>query len=243
MTEAVKKPKMPEGLFGMPNVTLQTPISENRAFYSSSINPFNKDTAAGIAWDVGKSGGIVDRRLAEKAIKQGFPAELLVSSSGTSSGWTSRPDYGSLTPQTLPVTNTPSQTAPNPNPWGNNPQTGGYWPNSQGWPSQPVFPYPQQPQTFPKQKSKVEYSPEQIKGRFCAHVIATTGDATHTGLLFVKKCGAWKILEYNGNKLVGGGIGSFEDMLKSGELKLVIINTIYDADRVEQNDEMDLEIS
>jgi hypothetical protein len=119
-----------------------------------------------------------------------------------------------------------------------------------GWPQQliPYAPSPFTPATqSPPQKAvetKPNYKPEELHGRFCAYVIATIGDKEYTGILFVKKCGYWKILEYNGHKLVGGGAGTFEDMLRSGELKLSVILTIYDADRIEKNgDEMDLEIS
>jgi hypothetical protein len=71
----------------------------------------------------------------------------------------------------------------------------------------------------------------------------TYNGVEHTGVLFVKKCGHWKLLEFNGTKLTGGTVGSFDKLIKDGSLKIMVHHTIFDADRVEPTigaDELEL---
>jgi hypothetical protein len=90
---------------------------------------------------------------------------------------------------------------------------------------------------------KQEYTAEEFKGRFCAVVTITCKrvDTPYTGVIFVKKCGHWKLMDFNGNKLVGGKAGSFEEQLRSGQIKIEIHKTLYDAEPPKL-DNMDLEI-
>jgi hypothetical protein len=48
-------------------------------------------------------------------------------------------------------------------------------------------------------------------------------------------------MDFNGNKLCGGKAGSFEELLRSGQMKIEIHKTLYDAEPP-QMDNMDLEI-
>jgi len=127
-------------------------------------------------------------------------------------------------------------------PWSNQPasQQTGYWSQS----PQPDWLHPSEtiPQqivdgTVPEQKpksKKQEFSPEDHKGKFCAvaTVTITHGDITieHTGVLFVKKCGHWKLMEFNGDKLGGGNAGSYEGDIRKGRMKIEIHKTLYDAE-------------
>jgi hypothetical protein len=125
-------------------------------------------------------------------------------------------------------------------PWSNQPasQQTGYWSQQPNW-LNPSGTIPQQivndtvPEQKPKSK-KQEFSPEDHKGKFCAVATVTTthGDITieHTGVLFVKKCGHWKLMEFNGDKLGGGNAGSFEGDIRKGRMKIEIHKTIYDAE-------------
>jgi hypothetical protein len=101
-------------------------------------------------------------------------------------------------------------------------------------------------ETKPPATAKKEvFDPEQHRGKFCAAVTIVTNDAgiraEHTGVLFVRKCGHWKLCGYNGDKLAGGSVGSFEELTKSGRLVVTIHSVIYDDDRIKL-DEGDLEI-
>ena len=78
---------------------------------------------------------------------------------------------------------------------------------------------------------KQQFNPEDHQGKYCAHVTLTYHGVEHTGILFVKKCGHWKLLEYNGAKLAGGNSGSFEAECKKGVLKITVLHVLYDADK------------
>jgi hypothetical protein len=79
--------------------------------------------------------------------------------------------------------------------------------------------------------AKQQFNPEDHQGKYCAHVHLTYHGVEHTGILFVKKCGHWKLLEYNGAKIAGGNSGSFEAECKKGILKIEVIHVLYDADK------------
>jgi hypothetical protein len=91
--------------------------------------------------------------------------------------------------------------------------------------------------TEKQEPKKQEFSPEDLKGKFCAVVTATfsSGGVTfeHTGVLFVKKCGHWKLMDFNGDKLGGGTAGSFEGNIEKGKMKIEVHKIIYDADKIE----------
>jgi hypothetical protein len=141
-------------------------------------------------------------------------------------------------------------------PWSNQPasQQTGYWSQSTqpDW-LHPSGTIPQQivndtvPEQKPKSK-KQEFSVEDHRGKFCAVATVTTthGDITieHTGVLFVKKCGHWKLMEFNGDKLGGGNAGSFEGDIRKGRMKIEVHKILYDAEYVEPELGVDeLEIS
>lgn len=217
-----------------PNGTTRHPV------FNAAKNPFNDNTAAGIAWGVSKTGGVIDSGMARTAVQQGFPVSAL-----------NTPTRSQINGKEYSTTTTPISSLP-PKEYFSPLSGESYYypqqqppdPSSSGW-----IPYgtgSNIPQTFPWTMTSVkpkEHNPEEIKGVFCAYVIAKVGDAQHTGVLFVKKCGFWKILEHNGHKVAGGGAGTFEDMVRSGELKLTVILTIYDADSIEETEETDLEIT
>ena len=83
----------------------------------------------------------------------------------------------------------------------------------------------------PEPTKKQQFNPDDHRGKFCAHVAATHNGVEITGILFVKQCGHWKILEYNGNKRAGGTSGSFDAECKKGTLKITILHVLYDVDK------------
>ena len=232
-SDTIKKWKAITGMYGMPNVFSQNAHLSSVQFTTEwkkegNVNPFSaqETPSANIAWEVSKTGGVVDPNVAKKAVEQGFNPKLFV------------PEQPGIS-QPLQTSNS-DNTGYFPN-WQQQPQTNNPWITQQ----QQVFPYTggiYNPPT-PQVEKKPEYKPEDFHGRFCAYVLATVGDKQYTGVLFVKRCGSWKLLEYNGHKVAGGGVGTFEDMLRSGDLKLTVILTIYDADRIEKTDDTDLEIT
>jgi hypothetical protein len=100
-------------------------------------------------------------------------------------------------------------------------------------------------QDVAEESKKEEFNPEDHKGRFCAVVTILIDSAgvsvEHNGVLFVKKCGHWKLLDFNGNKLAGGTAGSFEGDVKKGRLKIDVHRVLFDAD-APVIEETDLEI-
>jgi len=88
-----------------------------------------------------------------------------------------------------------------------------------------------QSSSTPQQPVKQQFNPDDHKGKFCAHVTLTYHDVEHTGILFVKQCGHWKLMEYNGNKLAGGTSGSFDALCKNGTLKITVLQVLFDADK------------
>lgn len=79
--------------------------------------------------------------------------------------------------------------------------------------------------------AKEQFNPDDHRGKFCAHVTAIYKGVELTGILFVKQCGHWKILEYNGNKRAGGTSGSFEAECKKGTLQITVLHVLFDADK------------
>ena len=79
-------------------------------------------------------------------------------------------------------------------------------------------------------------------GKYCALVELTLNSVKHKGVLFVRKCGHWKLLDFAGNRIAGGSEGSYDNQIKDGSLKIKILTVIHDIERVEQTDNMDLEI-
>lgn len=81
-----------------------------------------------------------------------------------------------------------------------------------------------QVQTIPHINFKVD----DHKCKYCAVVEFTRPfmDLTpepRVGVIFVKKCGYWSFRDYNGNKLDGGDIGTYDELIKAGT---IIINEI-----------------
>lgn len=91
--------------------------------------------------------------------------------------------------------------------------------------------------TAPVSSKKQEFDPEQHKGKFCAVATINHYGAEHKGILFVKKCGHWKICGFNGDQLGGGTAGSFERDLKNGSLKITVHTVLYDEDAVTWDEE------
>ena len=129
---------------------------------------------------------------------------------------------------------------------GNGGSSGSYTPISPQ-PYQPSYEYDtphwnHSPVTTPIlniESKKQEFSPEDYRSKFCAVVTITFIDESisnpleHTGVLFVRKCGHWKLCDYSGNKLAGGTAGSFERDLEKGRMKIEVHKMLYDADYVE----------
>lgn len=122
-------------------------------------------------------------------------------------------------------------------PWTSQPasQQTGYWSTA----PQPDWLHPSRTgdDTPPQQKpvsKKQEFTADDWRGKFCALCTITFKEGIeHKGILFVKKCGHWKLLEFNGSKIAGGTAGSFETELKKGRMKIEVHKTLYDADYVE----------
>lgn len=157
-----------------------------------------------------------------------FKRVAAVTASGTGGGGSNNINYS-------PTSN---QYPPN---WWDNQQAPYYY----QWENTPnTYPYPSQTQQIPvkqEEKKKQEFKPEDHKGKFCAIVTLTHHGIERRGILFVKKCGHWKLCEYNGDKIAGGTAGSFENELKEGTLKITVHQTIY-TDAPQETSEDDLEI-
>jgi hypothetical protein len=68
----------------------------------------------------------------------------------------------------------------------------------------PVIP----PQTQ-EEPRKPKYTSEQLKGKFVAYATIRLNDVEHTGILFVRKCGAWKLIDCKTmNRVAGGSEGA-----------------------------------
>jgi len=88
------------------------------------------------------------------------------------------------------------------------------------------------PKQEPEPPKKQEFNPDDHKGKFCAVADIIFMGISHTGVLFVKKCGHWKLLDFNGNKLAGGTAGSFDGLIKKGQLNVTVQKTLYDVNNV-----------
>jgi hypothetical protein len=156
-----------------------------------------------------------------------------VSASGYGGGGYSSGSGGSNNINYQPTTN----QYPN---WGQQQQAPYYY----QWDTTPnSYPISSAPQQTPQKEEpkKQEFKPEDYKGKFCAIVTLEHHGKEHRGVLFVKKCGHWKLCGYNGGKLAGGTSGSFETELKAGTLKITVHQTIY-TDAPPETSENDLEI-
>jgi hypothetical protein len=85
-------------------------------------------------------------------------------------------------------------------------------------------------QETPQESKKQEFTAEDWKGKFCAVATITHNGVIYRGVLFVRKCGHWKLLDFNGNRLTGGTSGSFDGLLEKGQLKVEVHSVIYDAE-------------
>lgn len=132
--------------------------------------------------------------------------------------------------QNNPFDNPTSQNIPNGLVWASGGGGGSNTPGTGYYPFAPAENVYQNPSVITK---KQEFNPDDHRGKFCAVCTITYMGIDHTGVLFVKKCGHWKLCEFNGNKLAGGNAGSFDKEIKNGSLKIMVLHTIYDADRVE----------
>lgn len=109
--------------------------------------------------------------------------------------------------------------------WGQQPVPGGFEP-SEGSVGITV-------QEKPISKKR-EFTADDWRGKFCALCTITFKEGIEQkGILFVKKCGHWKLLEFNGSKIAGGTAGSFETELKKGRMKIEVHKTLYNADYIE----------
>jgi hypothetical protein len=117
---------------------------------------------------------------------------------------TSTPDYQTVAAQTPPILTTTTDGT-----------SGIFWPGITYWEPQSPLQYPQQqPIEYPPQQLpfKQKFDPDAFKGRFIAFATITMpGKDPISGILFVRKCGAWKLIDpINFARQAGGLEGSYD---------------------------------
>jgi hypothetical protein len=98
------------------------------------------------------------------------------------------------------------------NPWSNDPQGQVPW-SDPPYGQQSGWQYNQWGTKLPEEKEKKEvvkekpkHSPEELKGKLVAFATIRVDGIEHRGILFVRKCGAWKLIEFTTmNKVASGG--------------------------------------
>jgi len=68
------------------------------------------------------------------------------------------------------------------------------------------------------------------KGKYCAHVEIALQENDYKkerGILFVKRCGIWKICGYNGDVIIQNAQVSLNEMIELGAIKLCVLDQLF----------------
>jgi hypothetical protein len=117
--------------------------------------------------------------------------------------------------------------------WGNQQQYGQWvWTDTGTSGSHPYgIPYAPSPFQQPTQKTETaqKHTTEELKGKLVAFATITIDGKEHRGVLFVRKCGAWKLIECETMKKIASG--SEKDPIPEVAIHYVIYSQFNDKNK------------